>query len=320
MDLLSILRFITGQKSIFPFYHAVSDDIPIHLRHLYEVRNSSLFEQDIQFFTTNYKSISATDIINYRNKTGFCISFDDGLREFKEVAWPILKKYNLPVILFVNPDFVDNKALFFRYKASILVDKINKTDVKDYKQVNNLFKAGLKTKAQIIKRILNIAYKDKLMLDNLAEIFEVDFNLYLQQKEPYLKLQELRELQAEGVIIGAHSMDHPLFNQLSLENQFQQIKDSTSWIKKQINPKKIYFSFPFTDYGLSAKLFSNMYKQNGFDLDLSFGTAGIKNERFKKHIQRIPLENSLKSAKSIVLGEYLYYLAKAPFFKNKIRR
>lgn len=319
MKLLKILKILTGQKSVFPFYHAVSNHAPVHLKHLYKVRNTELFEQDLLFFKKHY-NILGTSEISSPATNGFSISFDDGLREFKEVAWPILKKYNIPAILFVNPDFVDNKALFYRYKASILVEQISNSESIDYSRVNNVLMEPIQSTEKLKQRILKIAYKNRLVLDDLAEILNVDFDVYLQKEKPYLSLQELVELQAEGVVIGAHSMDHPLFNELEFNEQIKQIKDSTSWINEHLKPENIYFSFPFTDYGLTTNLFTNMYKQNGFELALSFGTAGIKNERFNKHIQRIPLENNLKSAKSIILGEYLYFLAKAPFFKNRINR
>ena len=37
---------------------------------------------------------------NYQKK--FLITFDDGYRDFKENAWPLLKKYQIPAVLFVH--------------------------------------------------------------------------------------------------------------------------------------------------------------------------------------------------------------------------
>ena len=37
MQLFNILSSLTGQKLILPFYHAVTDVIPTHLKHLYNV-------------------------------------------------------------------------------------------------------------------------------------------------------------------------------------------------------------------------------------------------------------------------------------------
>ena len=126
------LATITGQKVIFPFYHAVADNVPIHLKPLYNVRSSKQFEEDLDTLLKIYKPISLSEF--YKNLKGevkipkyaFHISFDDGLREFGDVAWPILKRKGIPASLFVNPSFVDNNALFFRFKAAVLLDYLKK--------------------------------------------------------------------------------------------------------------------------------------------------------------------------------------------------
>ena len=46
---LNILVKGTGQRNIYPFYHAVSDEELIHIKHLYKVRTVKEFERDLDF-------------------------------------------------------------------------------------------------------------------------------------------------------------------------------------------------------------------------------------------------------------------------------
>ena len=48
--------------------------------------------------------------------------------------------------------------------------------------------------------------------------------------------------------------------------------------------------------------------------DITFGTAGIKEEKFKYHLHRIPVENYNKGIQQILFRQYLYYIIKIPFF------
>lgn len=320
-NLISILAKLTAQPLILPFYHSVSNTIPLHLKHLYAIKDARQFEHDIQFLIKEYRPIPITGLSKVRNQElQFCLTFDDGLREFKEVAWPIIQKYDVPVTLFVNSAFVDNKAMFFRFKSSLLIEAMLHNDKLNFTTVTSIAGQPIQSKAALQSFLLSASYHQRHLLDQLAEILEVDFKAYLQKNKPYLSLAELKELEQQGVIIGAHSVDHPLFNQLSLNDQLAQIKESLNWVADNFQNSIKSFSFPFTDFGLGARLFECMYEQQMALVDFSFGTAGIKNETINRHFQRIPIEDYKGSAKMALIHQYLYYLAKAPLKRNTICR
>ncbi len=315
--LINILASSTGQKQILPFYHAVGNETPLHLKHLYKVRSCARFEADLVFFKANYKSIDSSDLNNGIQKRTFHITFDDGLREFKTQAWPILKKHNIAVSLFINPAFVGNKSLFYRFKTSLLAEHVLDTDKIDFKGLGELVQRELLSKENVVSYLLSVSYEGRAVLDDIASHLNYSFEDYLTKHKPYLDLDELFELQAEGVHLGAHSMDHPLFHKLHCKEQFEQVKESVNWVQGKFGSMRL-FSFPFTDYGVGKRLFQSMEKE--LDIDCSFGTAGMKKEQFSRHLQRIPMENHEWSAQKIILSEYFYYLIKAPLFKNTIKR
>jgi len=318
--MLKTLIKITGQSFILPFYHAVSDDIPVHLKHLFTVRSIKQFEDDLDFLLNNYKPVSIYETYDHIKKHGyppansFMLSFDDGLREFKDIAFPIIKRKGIPVSIFINPGFIDNKQLFFRFKASILIEKI----ITDKTNVECLNDYIINKKTTPEKFLKSITYKNKYVLDNIAKCIGVDFDEYLTKNRPYLTLNELNELKNNDVFIGAHSIDHPLFNMLNNEEQTFQLNRSVDFIKQKFNSRIRGFSFPFTDYGVSKDFFNKMFEEE--ITDITFGTAGIKKEKFKYHLHRIPVENYNKGIQQILIRQYLYYIIKIPFFRNTIRR
>lgn len=327
MQLFNKLSSLTEQRLIMPFYHAVTDDVPTHLKHLYNVRSVKKFEHDLDFLLKHYVPISIDDIYNYLQgvkelpKYSFFISFDDGLTEFKEYAWPILKRKGVPATLFVNPNFVDNKDLFFRFKASILIDFIeNNSDNKKLSEVREHFTSAIYKSQNVESYIMNIGFEERQLLDDLALNFNIDFNDYLKKQQPYLSTNDLLELNSQGVHIGAHSLDHPLFNELNEHDRLNQLTDSIKWVSESFKQQLKSFSFPFTDYGIDASFFKIVFNKEKPLANLTFGTAGLKNEQFKYHLQRIPVEDNDNSMQKILLKQYLYYMAKAPLLKNTIRR
>ena len=318
--MLKTLIKITGQSFISPLYHTVSDDTPAHIKHLFKVRSIKQFEDDLDFLLKNYKPVSIYETYDHINKYGnppnnsFMLTFDDGLREFKDFAFPIIKRKGIPVSIFINPSFVDNKQLFFRFKASILTEKLI-TNKRNFKCLDDFIINKKTTPERFLK---SVTYKNKSVLDNIAKCIGIDFDEYLTKNRPYLTLNELSELKNNEVYIGAHSIDHPLFNMLNNEEQTFQLKQSVDFVKQKFNSQIKGFSFPFTDYGLNKDFFNKIFNEEM--VDITFGTAGIKKEQFKYHLQRIPVENYNKGIKQILIHQYLYYILKIPFFKNTVKR
>jgi len=323
MSLTKLLALLTNQRIIFPFYHAVSDLSPVHLKHLYKVRSVGKFSNDLDFLLKHYTPVSIHDVYDHLKgfrklpTNAFFISFDDGLSEFKQFAWPVLKQKGIPVALFVNPGFIDNDELFFRFKASILIEHI-RTNKKSklLSDATDLLGSMVNSVNDLESFVRGINYPQQAFLNNLAEYFQIDFAAYKKEYKPYLTKYELVTLKQEGVFIGAHSMDHPLFHQLPEMEQINQLLTSVNWVKSTLNPEISSFSFPFTDFGMPAIFWNKIADK----VDITWGTAGMKNEQIKSHLQRIPIEDYYASMDVILRNQYFYYLLKAPFFKNTIRR
>tara|TARA_B100000809_G_C15126856_1_gene526658 strand:+ start:1966 stop:2907 length:942 start_codon:yes stop_codon:yes gene_type:complete len=282
---------------VLPFYHIVTDDSPIHIKNLYQPRSIEAFKTDLDFLVENFKSISLERLIEINSGREvvsgkyFHLTFDDGLSEFYKIVAPILKAKNVHATVFLNSEFMDNKKLFFRFKASIIYEKLKEDS------------------------ILNISYKDEHKLDMLADQNKIDFDTYLKEEQPYLSTKQIKELIAQGFTFGAHSKNHPLYKELSLEEQLIQTKESLETIITKFRLKYKVFSFPFTDDGVSGAFFEEIARETS----LTFGCAGLKEDTAKNHLQRIPMESN-KSGKQIIKEEYVYYLMKAKAGKNKIVR
>ncbi|MEI7595310.1 MAG: polysaccharide deacetylase family protein [Bacteroidota bacterium] len=325
---LQVLINSTKKRTILPFYHVVSNEDLIHIKHLYEIRSIKAFENDLDFFLKYYSPI---DYQTFKNQTEnatpfkknqFLLSFDDGLREFHDIIAPILIKKGVPAICFLNSGFIDNKDLFFRFKTSILIEKLISFQKSNKNQniITDWFSEKQLSFSNNYKSLFSINYLNKHYIDELADILEVDFNEYLQKHKPYLNTNQINALISQGFEFGAHSIDHPQFSLLKENDQLIQIEQSINDICSKFNLNYKTFSFPFSDFGVSKRFFETIFNSNKPISDLTFGCAGLKNDSCKKNIQRIPIEINRFSAQDVVRGEYLYYIFKAFLNKNTIFR
>lgn len=306
---------LTQRNIILPFYHCVSNENPVHIKHLYKIKTVAEFEKDLDFFLSLYKPISYDELLALENKNQtakpcFHLSFDDGLQEVYTVIAPILKRRGIPATIFTNSAFIGNKNLFHRYKVSIIIDS-----VLNNKKIINHLKHKFDIHSNIVNYLLSMQYMEMEIINRIAAELDIDFNRYLSKKKPYLSEEQVRELIRNGFTLGAHSDSHPEYWKISLQDQILQTEQSIQYLKNTFGLQRVPFAFPFTDDQVQ-KLF---YEKMKGKFEASFGTAGLKNDPLSNHFQRIAMENGIP-AKDIIWGEYFYYLLKIPLKANNYKR
>lgn len=313
------------QYTFLPFYHAIADGPLPHIHHLYTLKNSRQFISDLDALLKHYHPISLADFQALQasgespSKPVFLLSFDDGLRSFHDIAAPVLLQKGVPAVCFLNSAFVDNQGLFFRYKASLLLEVLSQNEALNHNaELIAWRKAHFPASSSWQESLLSVGYANRALLDELAGLVEVDFNAFLQEQQPYMSNAQIRKLQQQGFDFGAHSIDHPEYRFLGLEEQLRQTGESLAFVQRQFGVQHPSFSFPFTDFGVCEAFFTQLRKQGR--VGLTFGCAGQKQDSAPKHFQRTPLEDGKLGAQTILHTELLYYLLKAPFGKNRITR
>ncbi|MFB6317056.1 polysaccharide deacetylase family protein [Saccharicrinis sp. FJH54] len=321
---IRLLTTLTGQKLVMPFYHAVEDNPRPHLMHAYSVKSSKEFESDLDALLRHFEPVDTDTLIRLTvngekpSKPSFWLSFDDGLSSFYAVAAPVLKRKGIPAACFINTAFIDNKDLFYRYKASLLTESADQLDNHTVKNIAEKLKVKSDS-SEIKNRIQRIRYKEKKLLDEIAGMMGFNFAAFLNNEQPYLTFEQIKSLIDDGFTIGAHSVDHPRFSEISMDEQLKQTELSVSELKTKFNVEPVLFSFPFTDDGITTGFF-NRIKENPGSPVLTFGTAGMKWDQISSNLQRIPMEFNHASALDIVRMEYVYYVLKSFAGKNLLKR
>lgn len=275
----------SGMRLFLPFYHIVSDEPAPHVAPLYPVRTTAQLRNDLDWILRYFQPVALADLVPGKtwNKPIFHLSFDDGLRQCYDTIAPVLLEKGIPATFFVNPAFVDNKALMFRYKAALIADKV----------------------PALRETVLAIPYLQQHQLDQLAFDNGIDFQHFLEQYQPYMTAAQITGLHQKGFAIGAHSMDHPLYAQLPEAGQQAQTTDSLAWVRQALAIEQPAFAFPFTDYGVKDHFFQHLP-----DDVLTFGCAGVKKEKLPRHFQRFAMEKHRHTAGEMIGAAYLFFLLK----------
>ena len=242
---------------ICPYYHTVSDTPLPHVSPLYRHRTIAEFRADLEWLLAYYKPIRWNEIDEYEKaqQPAFCLTFDDGFKEFYTIVAPILEEKSIPCVCFVNSAFVDNQDLMFRNKEALV-------------------KQG------------------------------IDWREFLEKERPYLTTKQIIELQGRGFEFGSHSIDHPHFEKLSLNEQLTQTLESARALKNKFPMPHRLFSFPFGQEHLSE----TALKVHIGTHEAIFGTANMRPAPINMY-NRVWLEATTMPAREIIHGEYIREIA-----------
>lgn len=321
-DLLPIswLIKISAQNIFLPFYHTISDKHLPHISNIYPIRSVEQFRRDLEYLCRHFVPITIEELTGIVRsgtkppKPVFHITFDDGLSGCYSHVAPILAEMKIPATFFINTDFIDNKGLFYRYKVSLIIERLKQHNANEVDAVADVLGVAAD---DVENQLLKLKHADIELIDAAAIAANVDFADYLARAKPYMTNQNIFELQKQGFAIGSHSASHPHFSSISPIEQERQIVDSFGVLESSFGIKQRYFAFPFHDDGVSANFI--LWLHNEQNCRLSFGTAGLKHD-IENHLHRVPFEGTNYSAKKIIKTEYCYFIAKWLVGKNRIFR
>jgi peptidoglycan/xylan/chitin deacetylase (PgdA/CDA1 family) len=303
-------HWISGVKLIVPHWHVVSDlELP-HVSALYRFRSIRQFKADLEFFLKHYSPVTEQDVISSVHHDrplpprSVLFTFDDGFREIHDVVAPLLRAKGVPAIFFLITSAIDNRLLCYPQKKSLLVralaGKQTAAALDEARRV--LSSAPESTNSSLGLRIRAVSYRQRHVLDRLGPILGCDFEGYLASEKPYLSTEQVQTLARQGFAVGAHSVHHAPYAELSLEEQLHETRDSIQWLSERFEVNCRSFAFPYRDNGVPLAFFRAIFAEG--DLKLSFGTGGLIPHAFPFNLPRFSTERTDLTAAEVLAAQF----------------
>lgn len=336
---LSWLVRLSGERVYRPMYHSVQGDYPLpHIRHLYAVHPVARFERDLDLLLRHFEPVSLDELPavlergTSHGRPKLLLSFDDGLREVHDVALPVLRAKGVPAIVFVNSAFVGNRALFFRYLASALIAHLEERSpgaatlselvriARGDGAVGGRATAGAEADAGAGWRaaLLGVPYAQRAALEEIAALVGFDIPEFLARQRPYMDVAQLERLRAEGFAIGAHSIDHPLYREIGLDEQLRQTRESCAYVRETFAQRDCTFAFPFSDAGVPASFFERV-RDEGIASRV-FGGRGYRLDHLPTTVHRHSIEGREGSMGDLLRVDHLMSIVRRMLRRERVLR
>ncbi|MBU4259989.1 MAG: polysaccharide deacetylase family protein [Proteobacteria bacterium] len=213
------------------------------------------FEKQIVHLVKNYKVISLDEIVNrIKNRRSLrrcvAITFDDGFRDNYEIAYPILKKYNVPATIFLTTGYIENGTAPWFIKLRYIFMQTTKTHF-------NLSHNGTTISIPTNTRDGKFAASDKVMaylkdcpdeerlplLDRLCE--QLGVNEFKGLNDLMLTWDQIKEMAGNSISFGAHTVNHPILSRTSVEMAEREIQESKRMVEEKTGKSATSFAYPF---------------------------------------------------------------------------
>jgi peptidoglycan/xylan/chitin deacetylase (PgdA/CDA1 family) len=301
-----LIKHLPQAGLIVPYYHMISDHPVPHVRHLYAHKGVREFERDLEFLLRHYTPIGLQELLaalrcgRVPPKRSFLLTFDDGFREMSDVVAPLLHAKGVPAVFFVTTAFLDNRALGHQHTASVIADRLPQISSPALiAQIRSALAAAGTRDGDLAAALASVPYRQRSVLESIARMAGIDTRGYLQQERPYLTSEQVLGLIKQGFAIGAHSIDHPLYEDLTLEEQLRQTRESVRHVRETYHLDYGAFAFPHHDRGVSLRFFAELYGTGA--LDVSFGTGGLIRDDWPMNIQRLSFERPRIPAQEVIV-------------------
>lgn len=180
-----------------------------------------------------------------------CFTFDDGYRDNRDFAYPIFKRHNLPMAIYIPTDYPDGKGDLWWL---VLEAAIGKAD-----EVRLDLDGGPRTFATRTSDQKNRAFDEiywslrrrpeselRATVREIAD--QVGYDTSALCSDLIMDWNELRELAADPLVtIGAHTRRHFAVAKLPEDEARDEIADSVARIERELERRCRHFSFPYGD-------------------------------------------------------------------------
>lgn len=247
----------SGLGHILTFHRVLpdTDDLRIHNHLSLEISPAHL-EATIEFYKKEKYTFVSLDEMYELLQSGkstskfVAFTFDDGYIDNYTVAYPILKKHQVPFTIYITTNFPDYRAVLWWY---LLEDTVKENEWIEFtwQGVDHSYPCGTIAEKESafddIRTVINQSFRVNDFKTLLKGVFDkTEIQLYEYSKSLVLSWEDILVLNEDPLCtIGAHTVNHYPLRQLTDDKLEYEIKTSRDRIEKHIGESVDHFAYPF---------------------------------------------------------------------------
>ena len=198
-------------------------------------RDAAALERQLRLVRLAFPVVPLDKLADRGNgRARVALTFDDGLRNNVEVAYPILQKLGLTATFFVCPGLIERGQWLWNHEAR--------------QRLLSMGKPASEVEAAI-ERMKTLKIAERRRVEEEIRAATPGFAPTAEQREEFdlASWQELQGLDPKTVTIGSHTMTHPILTSLDDEETEAETRDSRFALEQRLDREVSIFCYPNGD-------------------------------------------------------------------------
>jgi peptidoglycan/xylan/chitin deacetylase (PgdA/CDA1 family) len=220
--------------------------------HDIERETSSQFYDLLRFLSRNFEITRLEKLLNAspdgasRRFMRIALTFDDGLRNQRTVAYPILSDLQLPATFYVCPGLIGQTVTTWTWEMWCRIPWLTKTARREFFGASQ----DLLDLESALKTMKHMPLAKRTSLENEIRSRTSDFAFTQAERSRYelMDWNELAELDPALISIGSHSLTHPDLPQVEPQVLADELSRSRTLLESRLGRPVPDFAYPDGNY------------------------------------------------------------------------
>lgn len=269
------------------------------------------FRKQLDYFEAEYGFVDYAQFIQSiytgLSPDGVVLTFDDGLSCHYEYVYKELKSRGLWGVFYISAKPFTDRCMLDVHRTHILLGRHRPEVVYDFLMSNitdcmidkgklnefDLIVYGRQEnddKTLRIKKMMNyfVAYEYRNeILNKLMAQFVPDENMLAEQY--YLNSEQIKEMRDNGMLIGSHTITHPVMSRLSVSEQAEEITGSFGFLETVLSELPCRtFCYPYGGFHSFTSETEQLLDDAGCLFSFNVEQRDISGSDLKKRPQALP--------------------------------
>jgi peptidoglycan/xylan/chitin deacetylase (PgdA/CDA1 family) len=277
--------------------------------------NSKTFSDQIKYLKNHYNILSLNELVqHYKKRTNIpknsvVITMDDGYRSNWTIAYPILRKFNVPATIFITTDFVDKAKHLWVDRLEYAIEK-SLSDKIVLRIADNTFEYSLQDTQSKIEACKDIKQRLKVLEEDDKEKFLIKIEKIIGREfikvnapsiyQP-LRWKEISKMSANGLIlIGSHTCSHAILSRCTRVKLNDEIVLSKKVLEEKTGKKCDHFCYPNGEKGDFDEITKDCLRKAGFFSALTTITGMNDDSSDVFELKRLYIRNGISHTEFIM--------------------
>lgn len=279
-------------------YHRIGDGSQSNLDRGLWSADQDAFDRQLRYLKQHAEVISPDDIDDARKdrrNLHVLITFDDGYLDNYDLAYAALRRNGLPATFFIATGFIDRPRLPWWDEIASLVRGTHRGTLDLGEWLTRPLVVDDATREDAIRTLLA---KYKSLPDARASLFLATLRTIAGgrarggREDLWMTWDMVRDMAANGMTIGGHTINHAILSGLDEEEQWLEISGCAARIEHELGQRMRYFAYPVGGRGTfnaaSQRCLTRLGVRYAFSYYGGYSDGGSALDRYD--VPRTPIE------------------------------